>query len=167
MDGWRRRAVRWAMANDRSIVPSFFSLSELVRLGDLPASVPLDRWGMASDQSDVCVCTEAPVLGRVIIVSGRPQLGLLASDVADVNLRVVEMLGRLHLPAALARGVLAAAMQDYVDGVKPIHPNDWLTMVRTAQAISDDRLEDYVAALTADGPLVPDRPASGAAGGAR
>lgn len=167
MDGWRRRAGRWAITNDHDLVPSFFSLAELVHLGQPPPDAPLDRWGMASDSSDACVCTEAPLPGRATLVSGRPQLGLLASEVADVNLRVAEMLGHLHLPASLARGVLAAAVQDFVDQVKPIHPSDWLTLVRTAQAIPDDRLEDYVAALTADGPLVPERGTAGADRGAR
>jgi hypothetical protein len=157
MDGWRRRAVRWAMANDATLVPSFFSLVELLRLGGPPADLPLDRWGMAGDTSDGCLCTQAPVPGRQLIVEGRPYVGLLAAEVADVNLRVAEALSTRRLPAQLAPGVLAGAVQDYVDRVKPLHGSDWLTLVRTAQAIPDDRIDDYVAALTADGPLVADR----------
>jgi hypothetical protein len=61
----------------------------------------------------------------------------------------------LKLPAALARGILATAMQDYVDRVKPLHTDDWLTMVRSAQALSKARIDEYVSALTASGPLVP------------
>jgi hypothetical protein len=94
-------------------------------------------------------------------VVGRAQLGLMPSAVADVALRVAEGLGRLHLPAALARGVLSGAVRDYIDQVRPLHPNDWLTLVRTAQAISDERIADYVAALTVDGPLTLERPAAG------
>jgi hypothetical protein len=86
---------------------------------------------------------------------GRLQFGLLATQVADLNLHVAEMLHRLQLPAVLAKGVLAAATQDYIDQVRPIHMNDWITLVRAAQAVSQDRIEDYVAALTAAGPLVP------------
>jgi hypothetical protein len=33
MDGWRRRAGRWAIAHDAALVPSFFSLTELLYLG--------------------------------------------------------------------------------------------------------------------------------------
>jgi len=51
---------------------------------------------------------------------------------------------------------MAAAMQDFVDSVNPTDGNDWLTLSRAAQAIADDRFEDYVAAAAADGPLVPD-----------
>jgi hypothetical protein len=76
--------------------------------------------------------------------------------VPDLNLRVAAALAELKLPAALARGVLAAATQDYVDRVKPLYPDDWLTLVRSAQAFSIERIQDYVAALTINGPLVPD-----------
>jgi len=78
--------------------------------------------------------------------------------VPDLNLRVAVALAELKLPAALARGVLAAAMQDYVDRVKPLYPDDWLTLVRAAQALSTERIQDYIAALTVNGPLVPARP---------
>jgi hypothetical protein len=56
----------------------------------------------------------------------------------------------------LAKPVLAAAMQDFVDHVNPTDGNDWLTLARAAQTISTERFEDYVAAATADGPLLPD-----------
>ncbi len=157
MDGWRRRAGRWALTHDAALLPSLFSLVELIGLGGPTADLPLDRWGMTAMPGDGCLCVTAPVSGRVPLVSGRPQLGLVATQVADINLRIAAHLGSLGLPASLARGVLSAAVQDFVDQARPIHPSDWLTLVRTAQAISDDRLDDYVAALTADGPLVPEQ----------
>jgi len=82
--------------------------------------------------------------------------GFLAAHVADLTLRIATTLRELRLPAALASGVLAAATQDYIDEVKPVHGNDWLALVRAAQAVSKERIEDYLAALTAvGGPLVP------------
>jgi hypothetical protein len=60
--------------------------------------------------------------------------------------------------------VLAGAIQDYIEQVRPLHPADWLTLVRAAQAIPDDRLDDYVAALTTDGPLAPERATGGPEG---
>jgi hypothetical protein len=164
MDGWRRRAGRWAMAHETTLVPTLFSLVELLYLGAPTADLPLDRWGMASDETDACLCTAMPPPGQAALVSGRLRFGALATHVADINLRIAEELSRLHLPAALARGVLAAAVLDYVDQVRPRDGNDWLTLVRTAQAIPGPRVEDYVAALTADGPLVMDRPTSGGGG---
>jgi hypothetical protein len=120
MDGWRRRAGRWAIAHDAE--------------------------------------------ARVAIIGGRPQAGLIATQIADLNLRVAERLKTASLPAALAPAVLAAAMQDFLDRANPIHQNDWLTLVRVAQATPDDRVDDGVAALTSGGPLVLDRPAVGATG---
>ena len=40
--------------------------------------------------------------------------------------------------------------------VKVTDPDDWLSLVRGAGAVPRDRIEDYVAAAAADGPLVPD-----------
>jgi hypothetical protein len=167
MDGWRRRAGKWALANDAAMVTSFFSLSELLHLGAPPPDLAVHAWGMARDASDACVCIEAPTPGRAAIVVGRPQFGLLAAEVADVNLHVAEVLRARGLPASLAPGVLAGALQDYIEKVRPMHPSDWLTLVREAQAIPEDRLDDYVAALTTGGPLAPERASASPEGGQR
>jgi hypothetical protein len=164
MDGWRRRAGRWAIAHDAALVPSFFSLIELLYLGAPPPDLALNTWGMARDASDACVCIDAPTPGHDAIVVGRPQLGLIAAEVADINLHVAEQLRARGLPASLTPGVLAGAILDYIEQVRPAHPADWLTLVRAAQAIPDDRLDDYVAALTTDGPLAPERAPSGPEG---
>ena len=65
------------------------------------------------------------------------------------------LLRQMQLPAALARVVLSGAMQDFIDGVKPTDPGDWLTMARTARTVTRERIEDYIAAATASGPLMP------------
>jgi len=49
-------------------------------------------------------------------------------------------------------------MQDFVDSVNPTDGNDWLTLARAVQLVGAERFEDYVAAATADGPLVPETP---------
>jgi hypothetical protein len=156
LDGWRRRAVRWSVTNDPQHVASFFSLAELLYLGKPPESANLSAWGVAADAYDGCVCIRLRRPGGWLLVIGRWPQGTVATEVADVNLRVALALADLKLPAALAKGVLAAAMQDYVDHVKPLHPDDWLTLVRSAQSISNERIQDYVAGLTANGPLIHD-----------
>ena len=85
----------------------------------------------------------------------RPQLGLTAAVVGDLNLHVAVMLKQLQLPAALARVILGAAAQDFIDSVRPTDPGDWLTLVRSARTLPRERMEDYVAAATASGPLIP------------
>ena len=65
------------------------------------------------------------------------------------------MLFGLRLPARLAKYVLSAAVLDFVDEVRVRYdPDDWLSLVRRAAAMPRERVEDYVAAAAADGPLV-------------
>src|SRR5437016_1212437 len=75
------------------------------------------------------------------LVGGRPQLGVMSTSVTDVNLHVAVMLAALKMPAPLASTVLGAAMQEFVDQVRPNDPNDWLTLVRGASAASRQRIE--------------------------
>jgi hypothetical protein len=158
LDGWRRRAAMWSMAHDASRIPSLFSLTELLYLGGGPPPAGLDAWGMAAHVSAGCLCTRLAAPGGWWNLTGRPQLGLLATTVADLHLHVAVMLRELGLPAAIARHVLTAAVQDYIDEVRPSDNEDWLTLVRAARRVPRERIEDYVAAITADGPLVPDTP---------
>jgi hypothetical protein len=111
---------------------------------------------VAADAYDGCLCTRLAPPGRADTIAGRWPAETVATEVADLNLRVAVALADMKLPAALAKGVLAAATQDFVDRVRPLYPYDWLTLVRTAQSLTNARIEDYVAALAADGPLVAD-----------
>ena len=155
MDGRRRRALQWTIANEPPRIGSLFSLTELLYLGDGPIAA-LNPWGTSAIGWSGCLCTRLapPRLWRLL--SGRPQLGLMAAAVPDLNLHVAMMLRELRLPAAVAKVVLEAATQDFIDEVRPTDFNDWLTLVRTAQTVSRERIEDYMATATAVGPLVPD-----------
>lgn len=156
MDGWRRRAMLWTVAHEPDRLESMFSLGELLALGDPAHEIDLDPWGTSAIVSTGCVCTRMPPPGRLPLFVGRRQIGLLATVVPDLNLHVARMLSRLRVPARLAKYVLSAALQDFVDEVRATDPDDWLSLVRGAGAVSRDRIEDYVAAAAADGPLVPD-----------
>jgi hypothetical protein len=156
MDGWRRRAAIWSLAHDPTRAATMFSLGELLALGGGASSDTLDAWGMAAFVTTGCLCTRFSAPGGWWNLTGRPQLGLLATSVADLNLHVGLVLRELGLPAAITPYVLEAAVQDYIDEVRPADNADWLTLVRAAQAIPRERIEDYVAALTAHGPLIPD-----------
>jgi hypothetical protein len=155
MEGWRRRALRWTFTNEPDHVLSLLSLTDLLTLGGGHVA-ELDVWGMAMLTSQGCLCSRLTPPGRWSTLLGRPQLGLAASGVADLNLHIAIMLKEMNLPAALAKVVLSGAMQDFIDEVKPTDDADWLTMVRVARSVPRDRIEDYVAAATATGPLVPD-----------
>lgn len=155
MDGWRRSALRWTLTNDAANTLTYFSLADVLQLGLPQSSSPSGRIGVAAVARDGCLCMEFPQTGRPTALAGRSRGGQITSQVADLSLRVLLALHEWRLPAALSRGVLAAATQDYIDNVKPLYPDDWLTLVRSAQAISNERIADYVAALTVDGTLSP------------
>ena len=154
MDGWRARAFRWSLANDKSEIPRLFSMTELLHLGG-GTGRDVDGWGMSSLALISCLCSRLAQPGVESAVMGRPQLGVLSSTVADLHLRVVVTLRDLGLPASLAKTVLAGALREFLDRVRPLHHDDWLTLVRTAQRLPRERIEDYVATATAGGPLLP------------
>jgi len=155
MEGWRRRALRWMLAHETDRVGAMFSLTEVLALGG--GYVPeLHRWGMSMLAAEGCPCSGLTSPGRWPTLLGRPPLGLTGSAVADLHLHAAMMLKELRLPAALAKVVLSGATQDFIDEVKPTDDADWLTLVRTARTVTRERIEDYIAAATAAGPLIPD-----------
>ena len=154
MDGRRVRAVRWTLSHDPSRVAGLFSMAELFYLGGGSGS-DVDSWGMSAVALLGCICSRVVPPGFHSALIGRPQLGIVSSAVADLHLRIVVALRELELPAALTKTVVAGALREFLDRVRPAHHDDWLTMVRAAHMLSIERIEDYVAAATADGPLRP------------
>jgi hypothetical protein len=154
MDGWRRRALHWNIDHAPRSAGSLFSMTDLLYLGG-GGRLDLDAWGMSARNVTGCLCTRlaAPALWTALV--GRLQPGLLVAAVADVNLRVAVALAEMQLPAQLARSLLAIAVQDFVEGIQIVHIDDWLARVRTAQGLTRERIEDYLAVVTVDGPLMP------------
>jgi hypothetical protein len=155
MDGWRRRALQWMLVREPERIGSMFSMTELLYLGGAPVN-DLQSWGMAAHVTLGCVCSRLAPPGEWRTLLGRPQLGLMATVVPDLHLQVAILLRELQLPAAIARSVLTAAVQDFIDEARPTDANDWLGLVRATQTLTRERVEDYVAGATAYGPLVPD-----------
>jgi len=153
LDGWRARALAWTTAHDRERIPALFSLTELLVLGGGSPAV-FNAWGTYALRTAGCLCSRLARPAEWRLWWGLSQAGLPATLVADLPLNVAVVLHNLHLPAVLAKPVLAAAMQDFVDATNPIDGNDWLTLSRAAQAVDRLRFEDYIASATADGPLV-------------
>jgi hypothetical protein len=155
LDGWRVRSMRWTLEHEPDRLPSMFSMMELLALGGGGSLSALDAWGMAGTSTAGCMCLRVIRPGLEWTVTGRPQLGSVAAIVADLNLHVAMMLRELGVPAALEKTVLSAAMQDFIDEVRPSDDADWLTLSRAARTLTREQIEDYLAAATADGPLVP------------
>ncbi len=153
LDGWRARALSWTAAHEPERVQSLFSMTELLVLGGGRPDA-FNGWGGYSFKTAGCLCSRLAAPGEWRHWWGLSQAGLPAILVADLPLKVAVVLHNFRLPAVLAKPVLAAAMQDFVDGINPTDGNDWLTLARAAQAVDGARFEDYIAAATADGPLV-------------
>lgn len=149
---WRRSGLRWLLARDPGRVADAFTLLELYRLGGGTAA---PGWGAASKALDGCFCLRLSPGTPWEEYSGRPSSGLLATQLADVMLRTAQALSARRLPALLMRDVAAFAMQDAMDAARPGYFAEWLSVAFAARDLSDDRFDDYVAALTAAGPLIP------------
>jgi hypothetical protein len=161
LSAWRREALAWTLANDRERLASQLSLVEMMWLGkprNTPA-VSLDGWGAAMLPLTGCLCLAMPDAHPWESLIGRPSLGLLATRGADVAILVADTLASLKLPAELAPGVIAFAMQEVMDHAQPSHFDDWTEFSRAALAVPRDRLVDYIAAQAAGGPLQPARSA--------
>jgi hypothetical protein len=157
LEGRRRRAIRWTIDEERERVPALFSLSEMMILGGVETGTNLDAWGMSALQASGCPCTRMTFPWSWHLLAGRSQLALGASSSPDLNLQIAMMMAEMGLPAVLAKPVLAAAVQDFVDNVSPTDPVDWWSLSRAATSLARERVEDYVAAAASiDGVLVPD-----------
>ncbi len=156
MSARRRRALRHVLAQAPQSAVSELALSELLVLGGGARGADLDAWGMSGLATVSCPCTRFVPARRWSLLEGRPQMGFVAGGFSDLNLHMAEMLHDLHVPAPLAKSVLAAAVLEFTEHVTPVHLNDWRTLSRAVQAVSRERVEDYVAAAAAvGGPLVP------------
>jgi hypothetical protein len=151
---WRRAGLRWQFVHDAARVLGTFTLLELFRLGGGTAP---PGWGAAVDALGGCYCLRMPDYLPWEEYTGRPSSGQLGTQLADVMLRTAEALSARRLPAMLMRDVAAFAMQDTLDSGRMAYFDDWLSLAFAARDLKDDRFDDYVAALTASGPLVPIR----------
>jgi hypothetical protein len=156
VSAWRAAAWRWAREHAPAEPPTL-SLTELLTLGLArggPAAA-LAAWGASSMPATGELATRLPRPRPWEEVTGHDGTGRLAATLADLPLAIARRLHSRRLPAALAPGVLEAATADLVDRVEAPHPDDWRALVAFVPRLLDERFDDYVAALTADGPLRP------------
>ena len=104
-----------------------------------------------------CVCLAMPRAIPWENLGGRPALGVLGTRGADIPILVAELLASLQLPAEIAPGIMAFAMQHVVDSAQPSYYDDWPGVTRAASSISRNAFVDYIAAQAAGGPLLPER----------
>jgi len=94
-------------------------------------------------------------------LTGRWHAGISATGFPDLNLRLAELLADLGMPAGLLQPVLSSATLEFVDTAVARDEDDRRGLLEFVQALQLENLEQYLALLTTDGPLVPsDEPAA-------
>jgi hypothetical protein len=152
---WRRHALAWALTEHRDVAP-LFSLLDLFWLGSRPAADrrELNEWGAATLPLTGCLCLTMPDPNPWEDLRGYGS-AVLGTRGADISLRIAETLSSLNLPAALAPALAGFVIQDVIDHAQLADPDDWQEFGWAVQDLPRERMFDYIAALTAVGPLVP------------
>jgi hypothetical protein len=153
----RRTLLAWVVAHDVARVAAFFSPSELLWLGldGAPVAGALQAWGAPGEGRLGCLCLQLLDRRPFESLAGRWGSAIFASGFPDLNLRLAELLADMRMPGALLGPVLASATLDFVNSVNSRDEDDHRGLVEFVQSLTPERLEQYLALLTTDGPLVP------------
>jgi hypothetical protein len=152
----RRSLLPWIAAHDPARVAAFLSPVELLWVGlDGAPAQALDAWGAPARPRLGCLCLRMPDRRPWERFAGRWNSGMPASAFPDLNLRLAEILAELRMPAALLAPMLTSAMLDFVNTAISRDPDDRRGLVAFVQGLRSERIEQYLALLTTDGPLVP------------
>ncbi len=152
----RRSLLSWVVAHDRERVAAFLSPVELLWLGLQGTRVDrLHPWGAAAHSRLGCLCLQLIDRSPWEVFAGRWNSGMMASVFPDLNLRLAELLTELHMPAALLGPILTSATLDLVNSAISRDPDDRRGLVEFVAGLGIERVEQYLALLTSDGPLVP------------
>jgi hypothetical protein len=152
----RRTLLAWTVTHDPARVALFLSPTELFWLGAGDARVAnLDAWGAPGGPRTGCLCLRMVQARSWELYAGRWNTGMIASAFPDLNFRIAELLRDLHMPAALLAPVLMSATLDFINSTTSRDQDDHRGLVEFVQALQSDRVEQYLALLTTDGPLVP------------
>lgn len=153
----QRSLLAWTAEHQPDALASFLSYGELLSLGlsNTPRVSTLQAWGAPAEPRVGCLCLQLLDGSPFESVEGRWNAGILASAFPDLNLRVAELLAELRMPAVLLPSVLAAAMLDFINTAECRDGDDRRGLVDFVRHLRTDRVEQYLALLTTDGPLVP------------
>lgn len=165
----RRTLLPWVVAHEPERAAAFLSPIELFWLGLEKTSVEprFHAWGAPGEPRLGCLCLQMMDRRPWESLAGRRNSGILASGFPDLNLRLAELLAELKMPASLLGPVLASATLDFVNTVTSRDPDDRRGLVEFVQAVRAEHVEQYLALLTTDGPLVPISDATQATAGVK
>lgn len=159
LDAIDRSLLPWVLAHDRERAAALLSPRDLFGLG-LEGAPPgaLHAWGMPAGARFDCFCVQLSGPGESRLAAGRWNSGMTASAFPDLNLRLAELLADLRMPAELLSPVLRSATLDFINSAVSRDPDDRRGLVAYVNGLHADRVEQYLALLTTDGPLVPIAP---------
>jgi hypothetical protein len=149
---WRMQGLQWTATEDPEQLRGWFSAAELAWIGGLRPS-EADAWG-TSFLPAACLCLQLPRVRAPEALLGRSTAGALAYLSAGLMFQIAPVLAHHRLPAALAPGVQRYAMRDVIDRARPAHGADLWAVSTAIGQIDRQRVEDYIGALAANGPLV-------------
>lgn len=148
---WRTQAIGWTAAEEPERLQAWFATAELAWIGGLdPESA--DDWGTAF-RPPGCLCLRMPRVRPPDILMGRTLAAILPHLSPGLMLRIADVLARHRLPAPLAASVQRYAMREVIDRVAPAHAADLLAFSLAIDKIDRARIEDYIGAVAASGPL--------------
>jgi hypothetical protein len=152
----RRSLLAWMVTHEPARIGAFLSPTEILLVG--LEHVPLDArwhaWGAPAESRLGCLCLR--LFDRPWeTLAGRWGTGIFASGFADLNIRLAELLASMQMPASLLGPVLSSATLDFVNSASARGQDDRRALVEFVQALKADRVEQYLALLTTEGPLVP------------
>jgi hypothetical protein len=153
---FRHELLAWTIANEPDALPLLLSLGELVQLGQPPGAseVAPHAWGTPGRAYDGRWSLRYPVPSTLDLLAGRKGGSLTVGLAPDLMLSVAEAMHARQVPAALTRAVLECAARDAIDELQLQYYDDWLTLVGHMRVV-EGRLDEYLASLTAGGPLRP------------
>lgn len=163
VSAWRREELRWVSRQASQNAADVLSLAELVRLGcdgDDTEGL-MAAWGISGLPLGGAFTRHYPDGMPWELFALRTGLAAMGTHFVDLNLRVAEALAELRMPAVLARPVLSLATYDFAMEVPLGSPDDWTALTTQARRLTTERIADYIAALTANGPLWPVAQANG------
>jgi hypothetical protein len=153
----RATLLLWAVRHDRERLSSLLSPTEIVWAGLQGAPLPraFHAWGGPAEPRLGCLCLRMPDRRSWETFAGRWHSGVPTSGFSDLNIRVTELLSDVPMPAALTAAVLASATPELIERAAMRDHDDYRGLIEFVRSLTRVRVEQYLALLTTDGPLVP------------
>lgn len=153
----RGSLLSWVVAHDRERLAAALSPTEMLWAGLEGAPIPpaFHAWGGPAEPRLGCLCLRMIDRRPWETFAGRWHTGIPTSGFSDLNLRVTELLAEIPMPAAMTAPVLASATLELVEGAAMRDHDDYRGLIEFVGSLRRVRVEQYLALLTTDGPLVP------------